>query len=184
MSNTHAQADIGWSFYLCDGKLKYCSTGRSAGEFGAHGNQSAFGDSTLRPPTRTDDSVHEIATDESALLGVNRLADGAWSADATLRRAMLDAHAAIAGYLLARIEVARGAPTRRLRLEAPVREEDAQRAILHLVRNLRARGARPEYLLVRFKELLATLPRQDYDVWDAVRQQTIQWVIEEYYRRM
>ena len=128
--------------------------------------------------------MHEIAKDESVLHGVNRLVDRAWSADATLRRAMLDAHAAIASYLLTRTEVARGAPTRRLRLEAPVREEDAERAILHAVRSLRARGARPEYLLVRFKELLATLPRQDYDVWDAVRQQTIQWVIEEYYRRV
>lgn len=94
---------------------------------------------------------------------------------------MLDAQAAIGNYLVACVRIARGVPTRRLKLQAPILEQHAQRAIGHAVQILRTRGARPEYLLVRFKELLATLPRHDYDVWEDVRQQAVSWVIESYY---
>ncbi|HKW47938.1 MAG TPA: hypothetical protein VJN70_10850 [Gemmatimonadaceae bacterium] len=95
--------------------------------------------------------------------------------------AMRDAQAAVANYLIARVRIARGVPTRRLKLQAPILEQHAQRAIGQAVQILRTRGARPEYLLVQFKELIATLPRHDYDVWEDVRQQTSQWVIESYY---
>lgn len=144
-----------------------------------------------QPPTERTSNTH-VQTDVWCIFylrdrklkycGTSRFAGESGTEGATLVTAMLEAHATIASYLLARIDAARGVPARHVRREALVREEDAQRAIRHVVRNFRARGARPEYLLIRFKELLATLPRHDYDVWDAVRQQTIQWVIEEYYR--
>lgn len=95
--------------------------------------------------------------------------------------AMLDAHAAVANYLVARVRMARGVPPRHLKLQAPILEQHAQRAIGNAVQILRARGGLPEALVIRFKELLAMLPRHDYDVWEDVRQQAVTWVIESYY---
>ena len=179
-TDTHDRRNVEWILCVRDRKLKACIGG--PGTSGAHNDRSAFDLSAFAFGVLQNHATHDRSNDGSTLDGFRRIADRAWRADATLLTAMLNAHAAIADYLADRVSTARGAPTRRAKSEAPTLEQHAQRAIADAVQILRARGARPEYLLVRFKELVATLPRNEYDVWEAVRYQTIRWVIEDYYQ--
>jgi len=110
-----------------------------------------------------------------------RIADRTWSADTPLFSAVLAVYSAIDRYLLIRIDLAREVSTARSRRQAPVAEQVARRAINAVVTILRTRGEGPEYVLVRLKEVLATLPRSEYDTWQAVREQVIRWAIESYY---
>ena len=110
-----------------------------------------------------------------------RIPDRTWSADTPLFAAVLAVYSAIDRYLLIRIDLAREVSTARSRRQAPVAEQVARRAINAVVTILRTRGEGPEYVLVRLKEVLATLPRSEYDTWQAVREQVIRWAIESYY---
>ena len=97
---------------------------------------------------------------------------------------MLAAHAAIARYLTARIDLDAGLIAPHVRMKAGKLIQNARRKVNETVEILRGRGAGPEYVLTRMKELLATLPRTDSTSFDRVRQEVIRWVIEEYYNGM
>jgi hypothetical protein len=129
-----------------------------------------------------------IRGNNSAIAGVGRALEGrtrsddrSWSSDTTLFSAVLAAHQTVSRYLRVRIDLGSSFSAAQSLTEARALQRDAHHAITGVVRVLRARGARPEYMLIRLKELIATLPRIDYDEWEALRCEVIRWAIEEYY---
>jgi hypothetical protein len=62
------------------------------------------------------------------------------------------------------------------------RLKSARGTVSTIVRMLRARPTPPERVLIRVKELLASLPQNERAVMDSVRERLVRWAIEEYYR--
>ena len=99
--------------------------------------------------------------------------------DDELSAAMMRARPVIARYFLLRAAISHGS---RGHNELPTAEAGAHNSISTVVRMLRDRAMPPERVLICVKELLASLPQQEHDVMESVRQKVILWAIEDYYR--
>jgi len=104
-----------------------------------------------------------------------------WTSDASLFGAMLAAHAAIARYLFMRTELDRGAAAPPSGAQGTAAAEEVRAIVSYAVQMLRGRGAGPEYVLIRLREVLATLVGNDSRTTQRVRRQVMRWAVEEFY---
>ena len=102
--------------------------------------------------------------------------------DDELTGAIINTRRAISQYYLLRATERHNFSGASNRADLASAESELRREIASVVQLFRAHSAPPEQLLIRLKEMFPSLPDRDHAVVEAVRQQVVRWVIEDYYR--